>query len=95
MKVVKLESGLLSYQYSKSEQDATWNELMQDISPVATGETLYTPKDNLAYKILEDVHVGGSNYKVTLLANNKKETFTCDICKMQVKTYGRVRKMYS
>lgn len=94
MQIVTLPSGLLSYVYSDKERNATWDLLMTETDPCKTGETLYTPKDNLSYKIIQSEYTNAINCTITVEANNKIKKFKATLYNEHEKTYKAVRSLY-
>lgn len=96
MPIIKLsESGIPMKLYSKAEQDATWKEIEQDISPIGKNIALYTPQDNLEYFIVSETEVKFQTYVVVLSIKGNCYAVKCNICNQDKVTYKKVREIYN
>lgn len=80
---------------SKSEQDYIWMQLDQNISPVATGEPCYTPRDNKKYYWLSDTETSFEKYEAVLMVNGKKIKVKYNLLNQHEKINAAVRKAYN
>jgi hypothetical protein len=94
MKVIVLESGLYAHIYTDKERQKTWDELSQDITPLATKECCYTPKDNLPYYWLSDTEISHEKYECVLSANCKEIKVKYTVLDQHERIHKAVRKAY-
>lgn len=71
MKVVRLESGLISQRLTEKEQNIIWKELSEDVSPVGKNIELRTPNDNLKYFIISETRLKNDNFESVIKTNGK------------------------
>lgn len=92
MKIVTLESGFKAHMLNQAEQQALWDELMKDVSPLKTGKACYTPHDNIEYYWISETEISFEKYEAILSVNGKNIKVRYNVCNMDEKINKAVRK---
>jgi len=91
--IVKLTSGLKAHRLTESEQNAIWNEISINTSPIGS-HSLFTPNDNLEYFIVSERELSFDKFEATIKANGKSFKVKYNVCTQDEKTLNAVRKAY-